>query len=1309
MYNTYTNSAWSIRRGGFHDHSYLLAERSERYPFAVSSSSSRFCRVNPRSCSCCCCCSASSSSFVKPQLFVNPRFLLYGLSQSTLIRWPSFRRRLLVGGSDRHFDRFLGCEDDGHHCEVSCSSRERYCVGARRNRGFRLRVSEDPHECCDGDGLDDVEALITLLSEEVVHGCSCSRERTRSSVRKVEEKKRVKYGGEFGRANVRRVEIEERTNSGNGRSTWKNKRDEPERREKVGREEYRRKERAEEVGVRENYDCEHCGRRRKKSSQLENGSWQRHAYKSDAVESRGESSRKSEEREARPTRTKSSSCSSYYSLSSSGEFESDIEVQDEAVGYHRENQKKSEKKLVEVSAKGLKSRKEASQTHSRGKLDETDNGMSSTFRKQVYEQEGKSNQTVALTRRRRKQYSQTGGRVSESRRNFEEDTEIHEIHVNDMEMNSKNQKVLSGKEEDNRVISVRTDTGRENIERSTQQLNERSGIRYTGEERTLEMLRQSKYSSGPDEDRNELRDSVQEINEQRRRAEEKMSTRTGLRQRTDHVSQISEIHNTDIRNTSVSLVENCIRNQEAHTSLVSGLHSEAGKQHYRMDQIPSRETQSNKNSVSVSPTSDVIRVTESQRTSETRISGQESTSIVQLGFGEASSSQSSLTSVSQNRLQQVNLDSEEMRPSQTVLIPPPSQSVNRGSGHSFQTGGATIQDVSYGTSESPYDSVPENPEGGTHINSGSAGELMRITAHEDALGSAERLEQSSEQLIGEFMEKAEYVASSSETQGEKAESLKRRNSRQSGGSGGKGPSDEMWVTDSARGTPQPGVAESTAAGGNDIVKRSGRSLWSIIADIARLRWSPRAGSPDSVAKPSGKSSPDESVSTATWFSGREHHDGSSDDNAKGEKPVSLQEAASPYQLEVGQTPSGNQSESSSSMKLRPQSGRHEVSVSSPSSGKLELGSASIRLSSMSGDQSVGKDEKFETRLPETGATETPLLLPGRSLRRSPVIKEPSESSPAGQNAGRKEGRSFQTHVPATGTVQKPSLQPGHSLISPVTQEFPPLPHLTMVPGSSSSREQEEQQPVSARSHEETAKDSVSKQKKFQRNMQVVKDRFDEWEEAYRQEAERRKIDEMFMREALVEAKKAADMWEVPVGAVLVHDGKIIARGCNLVEELRDSTAHAEMICIREASQVLRSWRLADTTLYVTLEPCPMCAGAILQARVKTLVWGAPNKLLGADGSWIRLFPGGEGNDGSDKPAAPVHPFHPKMTIRRGVLESECTESMQQFFQLRRKKTTDNKTTDKNSDLPAVHHHHHHHHHPSKLLNKMHQILPFFCI
>lgn len=133
----------------------------------------------------------------------------------------------------------------------------------------------------------------------------------------------------------------------------------------------------------------------------------------------------------------------------------------------------------------------------------------------------------------------------------------------------------------------------------------------------------------------------------------------------------------------------------------------------------------------------------------------------------------------------------------------------------------------------------------------------------------------------------------------------------------------------------------------------------------------------------------------------------------------------------------------------------------------------------------------------------------------------------------------------------------------------------------------------------------------------------------------------------------------------------------------------------------------ETTLYVTLEPCPMCAGAILQARIDTLVWGAPNKLLGADGSWIRLFPnGGEGGSGSeltDKTQAPAHPFHPKMTIRRGVLASECSDAMQQFFQLRRKQK------EKKPDMPAPPSCLPISNHPSKFMTKMHGIFHMFCL
>ncbi|MDB6081617.1 MAG: hypothetical protein JWO53_889 [Chlamydiia bacterium] len=146
-------------------------------------------------------------------------------------------------------------------------------------------------------------------------------------------------------------------------------------------------------------------------------------------------------------------------------------------------------------------------------------------------------------------------------------------------------------------------------------------------------------------------------------------------------------------------------------------------------------------------------------------------------------------------------------------------------------------------------------------------------------------------------------------------------------------------------------------------------------------------------------------------------------------------------------------------------------------------------------------------------------------------------------------------------------------------------------------------------------------------------------------------DERFMREALKEARKAYLADEVPIGAVIVYGGRIIARGYNQVELLRDATAHAEMLCITSAENELGNWRLADCTLYCTLEPCPMCAGAMLLSRVETLVWGAPDIRHGANGSWVNLF---------EKP----HPTH-TLKIRQGILREWCEAPLKQFFKKRR--------------------------------------------
>ena len=138
-----------------------------------------------------------------------------------------------------------------------------------------------------------------------------------------------------------------------------------------------------------------------------------------------------------------------------------------------------------------------------------------------------------------------------------------------------------------------------------------------------------------------------------------------------------------------------------------------------------------------------------------------------------------------------------------------------------------------------------------------------------------------------------------------------------------------------------------------------------------------------------------------------------------------------------------------------------------------------------------------------------------------------------------------------------------------------------------------------------------------------------------------------MREALAEADRAAALGEVPVGAIVVAHGAVLARGHNLRERDRDPTAHAELLAIRDAARALGSWRLEGCTLYVTLEPCAMCAGALVNARVERVVWGCDDPKAGACATLFTI--------GSD--ARLNHRF----AMTRGVLESECRERLQTFF------------------------------------------------
>ena len=159
------------------------------------------------------------------------------------------------------------------------------------------------------------------------------------------------------------------------------------------------------------------------------------------------------------------------------------------------------------------------------------------------------------------------------------------------------------------------------------------------------------------------------------------------------------------------------------------------------------------------------------------------------------------------------------------------------------------------------------------------------------------------------------------------------------------------------------------------------------------------------------------------------------------------------------------------------------------------------------------------------------------------------------------------------------------------------------------------------------------------------------------------MNEKFMREALKEAHKAFDKAEVPIGAVIVRDGKVIARGHNLREVKNQACAHAEILAIEKACKKLKAWRLENCDMYVTLEPCAMCAGAILNARIKNLYIGAMEPKFGAVGSKLNLFKD--------------FVFNHTVNVETGILEAECVQLVQEFFRKLRKgkKANKNKLTD----------------------------------
>lgn len=161
------------------------------------------------------------------------------------------------------------------------------------------------------------------------------------------------------------------------------------------------------------------------------------------------------------------------------------------------------------------------------------------------------------------------------------------------------------------------------------------------------------------------------------------------------------------------------------------------------------------------------------------------------------------------------------------------------------------------------------------------------------------------------------------------------------------------------------------------------------------------------------------------------------------------------------------------------------------------------------------------------------------------------------------------------------------------------------------------------------------------------------EKIEQEKTEQDRIDQKYMREAIKQAKKAYALEEVPIGCVIVYEGKIIGRGYNRRTVDKNPLAHAEIQAIRKASRKMGDWRLEDCTLYVTLEPCQMCSGAIVQARMKRVVVGCMNPKAGCAGSILNLLD--------------VKEFNHQVELKTGILEDECSRMMKQFFKELREK------------------------------------------
>lgn len=919
---------------------------------------------------------------------------------------------------------------------------------------------------------------------------------------------------------------------------------------------------------------------------------------------------------------------------------------------------------------------------------ESDVGQAYSSQSLLSGREEKLNASVSLLEQRNR-HTLTGQSIghTESRRysgKHSSSSESHEIDLRKASVSTKQSQSTSKKDESYKSSFH---------EAEEQKLQ--SGLQVTKETNVTNVSHELSNISVINDSHTAVSSDSQKIPGRRVSPQENVSTSYG--------SHISKINDSDIRRSSSSQIR-LESMADASTSLINPV--KAGEQSQTEETVvwETKSTKHPQDHTNISATNKTDTMAPGDLHENSEWLAEMSTS--QEGSHDRDSTWKLFNMNKQTSEQQMDEKKTSGRNSQAIVMPPPSQRTSRGSiRYPRSASGDTTGDVcspesGFGTlpAEETTPSSPDEFSGGIDMHNYDG-------MHVDALGSANRLEESSSQFVRQFVEKLNNEVSTSELPEEKMSSyssLTNKNTecieqplnqqvydevhsqvhdlrKSSSRSGARGPSDAIWdvVAPSSEEPDRTEALTEMPSTSTGVLVRNSRSLWSIIRDIVRFRWAAHADGHNSNMKSGGKSSSNASAGSEAWFSSHEADERDDDKVKKGRRNMAKLRASSEQSpLEKAGLPSiGGASEGISSHNRVPQTNADALS----SLDTVE-GSSAVRGASSTSKEDIiswKQDDMSGQGSPSSGSMPSTLSsMPSRHLMRSPAVKgeKPESSKPVEFRSDFRKMDQFVQTSPNEGSGAE------------------------VKDGELKNR-------ISEGSGAEVKKGEL-KNRKLQRKKQVEKETFEEWEDAFMLENEQRKIDEMFMREALLEAKKAAASWEVPVGAVLVQHGKVIARGCNLVEDLRDSTAHAELICIREASKELRTWRLSDTTLYVTLEPCAMCAGAILQARIDTVVWGAPNKLLGADGSWVRLFPGGaEAGSSSDlasQPAGPVHPFHPKITVRRGILATECADVMQQFFQLRRKNNKKSESPP-TSSLPVSTH-------PSKFISKMHDIFHvMFCL